>query len=80
MFAKAKLQGWIRVIVRNTFQMYKDIMVKLSDWERYLRVWNIWTPRKQIESNIYKSRLIGMGQSDSLEHLPDVHRHQGEAE
>ena len=27
---------------------YKDIMVKLSDWERYLRVWNIWTPRKEI--------------------------------
>ena len=25
MFAKAKLLGWIRVIVRKTFQMSKDI-------------------------------------------------------
>ena len=48
MFAKAKLLGWIRVIVWNTFQMSMDIRVKLSDWDRPLRVWNIWTPRKLI--------------------------------
>ena len=47
MFTKAKLVGWVRVIVWNTFQMSTDIRVELNDWDRYLRVWNIWTPRKQ---------------------------------
>ena len=35
------------MIVWNTFQMSTDIRVELSGWDRYLRVWNIWTPRKQ---------------------------------
>ena len=44
------------------------------------RIWTIWAPRKLIWSNVYKSKVSGMGKSDSLEHLPDVHEHQGEAE
>ena len=47
-FTKAKLLGWGTMIVWNTFQLSMDIRVKLSDWDRSLRVWNIWTPRKQI--------------------------------
>ena len=47
MFTKAKVLEWVRVIVWNTFQMPMDIRMKLSDWERYLRVWNILTPREQ---------------------------------
>ena len=52
MFTKVKLQGWIRMIVWNTFQMSTDIRVKLSDWDRYLGVRTIWIPRKQMLSNV----------------------------
>ena len=41
--------------------MSMDIRVKLSDWDRPLRVWDIWTPRKQILGNIYKSKVSWMG-------------------
>ena len=48
MFTKAKLQGWVRVIVWNTFQKSMDIRLKLSDWHMYLGVWTIEIPRNQI--------------------------------
>ena len=37
-FTKTKFDIWVRVIVGNIFQMSTDIRVKLSDWDRYLRV------------------------------------------
>ena len=43
-FTKAKLVGWVRVIVWNTFQMSMDIRLKLRDWDRLLGIWTIWTP------------------------------------
>ena len=41
------------MIVLNTFQMSTDIRLKLSEWDRYLWVWTILIPRKQIYSNVY---------------------------
>ena len=36
------------MIVFNILQKSTDIRLKLSDWDRPLRVWNIWNPGKEI--------------------------------
>ena len=58
--------------------MSTDISFELSEWDRYLWVWTILIPRKQIYSNVYQKKFGWMDKSDSMEHLPDVIAHKGD--
>ena len=50
---------WVRLIYWNTFHMSMDIRVKLSDWDRHLRVWNIWTPSIRFRAIFTKAMFVG---------------------
>ena len=47
------------MIVWNIFQMSTDIRVELSGWDRYLRVWNIWTGPSGVMAMFSETKFLG---------------------
>ena len=42
-------------------------------------IWTLWSPRELLQSKVCLTKVVGIGESDSLDQFLDSQGHQGEA-